>query len=194
MQTAQRGYVSTGIGCLGTSSQRLQGGSCSMRSKPMGHRQVKQYDLGARQSTSVRILWGRRRCSGLCSSTDSDSASASVEVAPGSAFSGLIRQELLLFLVQLVSVAFVPACMSSVCLSSMTLYICQTLAPTTAMVCPFSCTCIIMNSLQKQRHTLQDFDRQLQRALNYENTEAADSIRSRRDALNQAVQKFQVLA
>lgn len=47
---------------------------------------------------------------------------------------------------------------------------------------------------QKQRQGLQDFDRQLQRALNYENAEAADAIRSRRDALNQAVEKFQVTA
>lgn len=128
----------TGSGCLGTSSQRLQGSPCSMRSKPLGHRRLQQYDLGKRQSMRyARILWGQRRCFGQCSSVDSDSAGTSVEVAPGNAFSAIIRQELLLFLVQL------------------------------------------------------DFDRQLQRALNYENTEAADAIRSRRDVLNTAVEKFQ---
>lgn len=91
-----------------------------------------------RQCPNLRMqrLSGRR-CAAACNGCNSDQTQASVEVLPEKAFSALIREEVLLFLVQM------------------------------------------------------EFDRQLQRALNYENAEAADTLRSRRDALNRAVQKFQ---
>ena len=117
-----------------------------------------------------------------CSASESAQSETELEPPADSAFSPLIRQETLLFLIQLVRfycrwTGAHPCVMES-------------RPRDTASGC-FALVSSRGANMSSNAAWWQDFDRRLQRALNYENEEAAAQLREQREKLDKAVEEFQ---